>query len=69
MSDFMGGMFDFNGDGHTDSGEEYMAYRICEDSTKGSPAPRRAHKTDWFDVVLIGLLIYAVLDGLCRMLY
>ena len=32
--DFMGGMFDFNGDGKTDLGEEYIAYKIYEDCTK-----------------------------------
>ena len=34
MSDFMGGMFDFDGDGHTDIGEEFMAYQIYEDMTE-----------------------------------
>ena len=27
-------MFDFNGNGHTDSGEHYIGYKIFEDVTK-----------------------------------
>ncbi|MBP3871762.1 MAG: hypothetical protein J6E46_12405 [Faecalicoccus sp.] len=32
--DFLGGRFDFNGDGKTDLGEQYIAYKIYEDMTK-----------------------------------
>lgn len=31
--DFMGGLFDFNGDGKADLGEEFIAYQIFEDMT------------------------------------
>lgn len=34
MDDFMGGMFDLNEDGHTDGGEEFMAYQLYEDMNK-----------------------------------
>lgn len=36
MKDLWGGMFDFNGDGVTDIGEEYLAYKIYEAVTKDS---------------------------------
>ena len=32
--DFFGGMFDFNGDGKTDLGEEFLAYQIFEEVMK-----------------------------------
>ena len=32
--DFLGGLFDFNGDGKTDCGEMFIAYKIFEDVTK-----------------------------------
>ena len=34
--DIFGGMFDFNGDGKTDLGEEWIAFKIFEECTKGS---------------------------------
>ena len=36
MKDLWGGMFDFNGDGVRDSGEEYLAYKIYEAVTEES---------------------------------
>lgn len=33
--DLFGGMFDFNGDGKTDPGEQFIAYKIFEEVTKG----------------------------------
>jgi len=30
---FLGGMFDLNGDGKVDIGEEFMAYKMYEDVT------------------------------------
>lgn len=35
------GMFDFNGDGHTDPGEQYTGYKIFEDVTKSGPSGGR----------------------------
>ena len=32
--DFLGGIFDFNGDGKTDLGEEFLAFKIFEEVTK-----------------------------------
>ena len=34
--DFFGTMFDFNGDGHTDITETYMAYRMMNDDDDSS---------------------------------
>ena len=31
---FLGGMFDLNGDGEVDMGEEFMAYKMYEDVTR-----------------------------------
>ena len=39
MDDFMGGFFDFNGDGHTDLGEEFIAYKMFEDMEKTDSIP------------------------------
>ena len=33
-NDFLGGLFDFNGDGRTDPGEMFIAYKIFEEATK-----------------------------------
>ena len=33
-NDFLGGLFDFNGDGRTDPGEMFIAYKIFEATTK-----------------------------------
>lgn len=34
--DFLGGLFDFNGDGHTDMGEMFIAYKMFEEITRES---------------------------------
>ena len=36
MKDLWNGMFDFNGDGQMDIGEEFLAYRIYEAVTRES---------------------------------
>lgn len=43
--DFMGGLFDFNGDGKTDLGEEFIAYQIFEDMTNNQKSSE--HKTNY----------------------
>lgn len=35
-NDWSGGLFDFNNDGNLDFGEEFLAYKMCEDSTKNN---------------------------------
>lgn len=45
---FFGGFFDFNGDGKTDLGEQYIAYRIFEECTKDNNACDRL-SSDEFD--------------------
>ncbi len=32
--DFFGGMFDFNGDGHTDMVEAYLGFQILEEADR-----------------------------------
>ena len=41
MKDLWNGMFDFNGDGRMDIGEEYLAYRIFEAVTGSRRAVKR----------------------------
>jgi hypothetical protein len=36
MKDLWNGMFDFNGDGRMDTGEEFMAYKMYEAVTEES---------------------------------
>ena len=33
-NDLFGGLFDFNGDGKTDLGEEFLAFKMFEEVTK-----------------------------------
>lgn len=66
----MNNMFDLNGDGKTDLGEQYTAYKIFEDVTKdaGSPVPRRG-KLSGFDILIICLIGYAILNAVCSWFY
>ncbi len=34
MAGFWDNLFDFNGDGKTDIGEEWLAFKMCEECTK-----------------------------------
>jgi len=61
-------MFDFNGDGHTDSGEHYIGYKIFEDVTKSdssSGGGQRSKISGW-NILLIVLIAYSILNTLCR---
>ncbi len=74
MDDFMGGMFDFNRDGHTDAGEEFMAYKIFEDMTEKETStplkiPPRARKLDGFDIFIIILFAYQILSWIADAIY
>ena len=63
-------MFDFNGDGHTDLGEQYTGYKIFEDVTKTGPSggtPRG--KLSGFDIFMIALIAYCLLNMICGWLY
>ena len=72
MDDF----FDFNHDGRTDPGEQYVAYKVFEDCTKdsggtsGSPPPvAQDRRLSGFDIFIIILLGYEVLKLICSLLY
>ena len=59
-------MFDFNNDEKTDSGEQFIGYQIFTDTTKGmknKPTSTKG-KVDWWNVFIIGLLIWAVLNAI-----
>ena len=69
--DFMNGMFDFNSDGKTDLGEEFIAYNIYEDVTKSNPnhhsflttpAKKRGIGLErWQIILIIFIVIYELL--------
>lgn len=60
-------MFDFNGDGHTDPGEQYTGYKIFEDVTKSGPSGGRLRgKLSGFHIVIIVLIAYSILNMLIR---
>ena len=74
----MGSMFDFNGDGKTDSGEQFIGYEIYRDITgsKGlsgkQPSARRTQantKIDGFTVFIIILIAWQVLNLIADMMY
>lgn len=60
-------MFDFNGDGHTDSGEQFIGYQIFKDTTD-SMNSNSAHRKptggrlDGYDKVIIALVIWEIID-------
>lgn len=60
-------MFDFNGDGHTDSGEQFTGCQIFKDTTEGfGDRPKASGKRlDGFDKIMIALLIWHVLNLIC----
>lgn len=63
-------MFDFNGDGHMDSGEQFVGYQIFKDVTSGSSSGRSRHgKLDGWSIFLIVIIGYAVLNTICGWLY
>ena len=68
--------FDFDRNGKVDPGEQYVAYRIFEYSTKDSggtfsnPSPvARGRKLSGLDIFIIVLLCYEVLKLICSLLY
>ena len=70
----MSSMFDFNDDGHVDLGEHYAGYKIFEDCTKasGTAGPQfvqKGRKLDGFEIIILCLLGYAVLNMVCGLLY
>ena len=75
MNDFMGGMFDSNGNGRTDIGEEYTAFRIHEDmaGNKTDSLPRkntrRSGKLDGFSIFIILLLAYQIFCWIADAIY
>ena len=73
-NDYMDGLFDFDGDGRADAGEEIMAYKIFEDCTRSSepvqyPHTSGAKKMDGLVVFMIVIIAYAILNTVCDWLY
>ena len=69
------GMFDFDGNGHTDSGEHFIGYQIFKDVTgsgssgSGSSGYNRGGKMDGFTVVIIVLFAFWLLNQISSLLY
>lgn len=64
------GMFDFNGDGHTDSGEQFTGYQVFKDVT-GSSSGKSGNsfsrgRLDGYDIFIIAIVVYAILNALCK---
>ena len=72
--DFMG-MFDFDGNGHMDSGEHFIGYQIFKDVTgsgssgSGSSGGSRRGGLDGFTVFIIVLFVFWLLNQICSLLY
>ena len=68
-----GSMFDFNGDGHTDAGEQWTGYQIYKDCTgqsSGNSAPSgRGRRLNVFEIVIIVLFVWQALTWICGALY
>lgn len=47
MDDFFGRMFDFNGDGQTDIGEDWLAFKMFEECTKADGEPEDDGLENW----------------------
>ena len=65
------GMFDFDGNGHTDSGEHFIGYQIFKDVTGSgfSGGGSRRGGLDGFTVVVIVLFVFWLLNQICDLLY
>ena len=68
------GMFDFDGNGHTDSGEQFIGYQIFKDVTgsdsgSGSSGGSRRGGLDGFTVFIIVLFALWLLNQISSLLY
>ena len=69
------GMFDFDGNGHTDSGEHFIGYQIFKDvsgsgsSGSGSSGGSRLGGLDGFTLFVIVLFVFWLLNQICSLLY
>lgn len=58
-------MFDFNGDGRTDTGEQFTGYQIFTDMTKGMKPTAHGRKLDVWEILIIVAVIWQVLNTIC----
>lgn len=70
----MSGMFDINGDGHTDAGEEFMTYQMLEAASKTNSSytrgPRQStRKVSGFEIFIIILWAYQILSWIADAIY
>ena len=60
-------MFDFNGDGHTDSGEQFIGYQIFKDTTNSMNSNSRqskptGRKLEGWEKLCIALVIWQIIS-------
>ena len=55
-------MFDFNGDGRTDTGEQFTGYQIFTDTTKGFTGKSSGIRLDGYSKVIIALVVWQVIN-------
>ena len=65
----MSSMFNFNEDGKTDTGENFIGHEIYKDVTSGFGSERPAKKLDGFTFFIIVLLAWQVLNWLADLMY
>lgn len=61
-------MFDFDGNGHVDCGEQFIGYRIFQDVKSGSSGSK-GRRVDGWTVFIIILVGYELLKMICGCLY
>lgn len=70
----MNDMFDFNGDGKIDTGEQFVGYQLFQDMTDGNQGEQQFHaarsgKLDGFEIFILILLAYQVLSFIADLIY
>ena len=61
-------MFDYNGDGKTDTGEQFIGHEIFKDVTGGF-TPRTANKLDGFTIFSIVIVAWQILNLIANAMY
>lgn len=65
----MNDWLDLNGDGHLDTGEQFVGYQVYKDVTSGSSFGPQHGRIDGWTIFLIVVIGYAVLNTICSWLY
>jgi len=60
---------DFNGDGKVDTGEQFIGYQIFQDVTGQNHNTPTHRKLDGFEIFLLILFVYWILNTIAGLLY